>query len=1161
MYPRGAYPAAAFQPQGYPHPPQGALPTVRPPYFPDARIRQRLDDETGLRPAPPIITDKDLKGFDEILENDVQAGWAAANSEIDYNAKLVFSDDEDSTPSKEPNYDEQRDRSDNKQKIADWDSRDFDKDDRAKYRAPQHQQWQQHMPSNPRVGNYEYSQHSQHSQQGQTPIPPYQRPQQIHTNYPHSRHTRSEMVADEDELWRQRSRQQSDEMAAAVIRARQRREEDEKKIERSRQAAHEKLKALEEKSGVEKESSDFDERSRHSSESRDEKLSGRDSRDTRSANYANSFAAPKQYPKNVPPRFQKQAELMRQQQTNQTTQSPPYEQRLTHPLSRLSQDNDQRIAVSNSSQLLNKTPLLADSSRSDSQISSGHESYDSERQTPEFDAVSPKDKRQKQSAIDNNWRSTQTQRLQTNECKDFSENSRSNETHDNIDKSNQISQRDVAKRVNEEPTQIVSKTEFSTQKIRLEIKDTKQRDDTIDREIIVEKKSLIERQESSQSSQSDKRSSSSKEERFTKKYERLDWASECDNVSISSYGKRERHRHVPITQKQFESITEPIKKNFTPLKKNSSLTITSTNDTSKDSSVDKPDNLKKSQTPPPTQSDKANPSTNNATDVSKVQTLKEETHVEVGSKKVRDDDRHYDRNYNRDKDRVRQESTKEDKSTRKSNSNRYDSYQNRGRYPGAAYRGHVREYRRTRGSSEKSSYLDSKLSSSPGHSRSKNNKSRRKSNSDESFVSEEQNKKESLKIEDKSIINPISTTNVSKETKTDEDKEKSSTAEPIVSVSSTTLPNQRNDPSRRGRGAVAFKNSTRGLPRTYGPSNYGPPPSRAAFGDGSVKSDVNRNLDQNRNERNYDSRNSYDFHQTRDNYSKSNKEDTHLSSFSNSQTNKISHDNNRNSIAHNRKGNRGSNNSGANSSANNRSEQIPPRFQKRHNNGSQRGGRARNWNERSGSSNANQVESDVTNNEEWETASESSDIAERNDRKSHKKSNYSEPRNDNRNYNRKSEKRNDYSRGQHSSGSQSSNFRGRHRNSGTNSIPTTRGANANNISTNQRRNGTLTNSNITNDNITVCSLSDVTLDNPTAVEDAMIDIKSRAKLSDEYNDEILNNSENEDGFQTVSYKKRNRMNPGNNSKKLKQEVNSHFLNFKNLFLTLKFKIALMMNMN
>jgi hypothetical protein len=99
-------------------------------FFLNFRIRQRLDDETGLRttgPPPPIITDKDLKGFDEILENDVQAGWATANNEIDYNAKLVFSDDEDSTPSKESNYDEQRDRSDNKQKIADWDSRDFDK--------------------------------------------------------------------------------------------------------------------------------------------------------------------------------------------------------------------------------------------------------------------------------------------------------------------------------------------------------------------------------------------------------------------------------------------------------------------------------------------------------------------------------------------------------------------------------------------------------------------------------------------------------------------------------------------------------------------------------------------------------------------------------------------------------------------------------------------------------------------------------------------------------------------------------------------------------------------------------------------------------------------------------------------------------------------------
>lgn len=89
--------------------------------------QNRGEDELGQRPtgpAPPIITDKDLKGFDEILENDVQDGWAAANSEIDYNAKLVFSDDEDGAPTKDSNYDEPRDQ--NKQKVVDWDSREYD---------------------------------------------------------------------------------------------------------------------------------------------------------------------------------------------------------------------------------------------------------------------------------------------------------------------------------------------------------------------------------------------------------------------------------------------------------------------------------------------------------------------------------------------------------------------------------------------------------------------------------------------------------------------------------------------------------------------------------------------------------------------------------------------------------------------------------------------------------------------------------------------------------------------------------------------------------------------------------------------------------------------------------------------------------------------------
>ena len=48
-----------------------------------------------MRPVPAILSDKDLKGFDEILDNEGNDDWSSAQAEIDYNAKLVFSDDED----------------------------------------------------------------------------------------------------------------------------------------------------------------------------------------------------------------------------------------------------------------------------------------------------------------------------------------------------------------------------------------------------------------------------------------------------------------------------------------------------------------------------------------------------------------------------------------------------------------------------------------------------------------------------------------------------------------------------------------------------------------------------------------------------------------------------------------------------------------------------------------------------------------------------------------------------------------------------------------------------------------------------------------------------------------------------------------------------------
>ncbi|CAG2108986.1 unnamed protein product, partial [Medioppia subpectinata] len=204
---RGAYPTGPFPPQGFT--PHGPINT-RQPYFPD-RAGQRPGEESGGppgRPAPPIITDKDLKGFDDMLDSGVQKGWAAQNTEVDYNAKIMFSDDEndDSHPNKEPNYDprEVRHSGDGRQKDRERRERDSDRgEERPKsYRSPQQQQWQnqsQNMAPNPRNSNYDnqpQQQHPHHDSQQ-----PYPRSQDRHSqNYPHSRHNRSDHpMADDDE--------------------------------------------------------------------------------------------------------------------------------------------------------------------------------------------------------------------------------------------------------------------------------------------------------------------------------------------------------------------------------------------------------------------------------------------------------------------------------------------------------------------------------------------------------------------------------------------------------------------------------------------------------------------------------------------------------------------------------------------------------------------------------------------------------------------------------------------------------------------------------------------------------------------------------------------------------------------------------------------------
>ncbi|XP_013778180.1 protein PRRC2C-like isoform X3 [Limulus polyphemus] len=367
-------------PAGYTPNYSGMPPMTRQPYpYPEnSRVRppaRHLPEEDAYQRPAAIITEKDLKGFDEILQNDSQDGWAAAQGEVDYNAKLVFSDDEDSAqPSqkhsrdkKDPSSlsrerdrtgksydqdneaDKRRDgktRDQSKDRDIDWEDRreSYERDERRK-QWPQRQgrptpplpvdlpcQWQtqpqQRMPFDyrgpppmpPPGGPYP----PPHLRMGHPHPPPQQHPG-FPPGAPGRQGPRPDL-ADDDEIWRQRRRQHSDEMNMAVERARQRREEEEKRYEQIKQGAQEKLKALEDKK-LSKENRDTTEpdekeRSRHSSENKEEKLPSRDGREReRDRDFRErqmvgfqGFNFSREFQKNVPPRFQKQQELLRQQQ-------------------------------------------------------------------------------------------------------------------------------------------------------------------------------------------------------------------------------------------------------------------------------------------------------------------------------------------------------------------------------------------------------------------------------------------------------------------------------------------------------------------------------------------------------------------------------------------------------------------------------------------------------------------------------------------------------------------------------------------------------------------------------------------------------------------------------------------------------------------------------
>ncbi|KAG1714787.1 Protein PRRC2A [Nymphon striatum] len=343
------------------YPPISASGPMRHPYpynSSDQRYRVREDDPSYQRPS--IISKAELKSFDEITL-DKQDGWATAHGEIDYNAKVVFSDDEENSQkessreeSKEPERESsvsrgrsgvdvnKKDKSNALNKDTEdvkstssresaaekevVETKDRDRDERPgsvpkRSWSPNQAQEGHKMPgpindTDRRLWNmapgrmsYEFSGPMPRAH-GQFPGQMQHMSPQQHLNYapcPPS-------VPDEDELWRQRRLEKTDEVNDVVERVRQRRVE-EKKLKPSG----------EDKKGEEKDIDNYDSRSRTSSESHDERASSRDGREKdfsgrpQSGGSAGSgggnsgYGFSRQFQKNVPPRFQKQQQMQQQQ--------------------------------------------------------------------------------------------------------------------------------------------------------------------------------------------------------------------------------------------------------------------------------------------------------------------------------------------------------------------------------------------------------------------------------------------------------------------------------------------------------------------------------------------------------------------------------------------------------------------------------------------------------------------------------------------------------------------------------------------------------------------------------------------------------------------------------------------------------------------------------
>jgi hypothetical protein len=189
------------------------------------------------------VKSSDLEVFDRLAIND--EGWARTSVDVDYSEKLVFSDEEDSVCEKNKRATVKRQSSDDNVygrqcPAIDRDSAFGINENRITCRKDIRDQRSSESSSN----QLTEKQPKETMQNCRSQSQSSEKPQ------PAGSADGANVNLDEDEVWRQRCRKQSESMSAAVERARKRREEEERRLQEEQMAAaREKLRQLDEKFG------------------------------------------------------------------------------------------------------------------------------------------------------------------------------------------------------------------------------------------------------------------------------------------------------------------------------------------------------------------------------------------------------------------------------------------------------------------------------------------------------------------------------------------------------------------------------------------------------------------------------------------------------------------------------------------------------------------------------------------------------------------------------------------------------------------------------------------------------------------------------------------------------------------------------------------------